>query len=66
MHDKNLLLPHVLFCTMNIPKNLGMLLLAIYLVIGGLIGVFGIHLGQLSMVVPLLALAAGVLLLLGK
>ncbi len=51
---------------MNIPKNLGMLLLAIYLVIGGLIGVFGIHLGQLSMVVPLLALAAGVLLLLGK
>ena len=51
---------------MNITKNLGMLLLAIYLIIGGLIGVFGIHLGQLSILVPILAIAAGVCLLLGK
>jgi hypothetical protein len=48
------------------PKNLGILLLSIYLIIVGLIGLFGISLGQLSIVVPLLALVAGVFLLIGK
>ena len=47
-------------------KNLGMLLLAIYLILVGLMGVFGISLGQLSIVVPALAIAAGVFLLIGK
>lgn len=47
-------------------KNLGMLLLAIYLIVTGLIGLFGISLGQLSVVVPALAIAAGVFLLIGK
>ena len=47
-------------------KNLGMLLLAIYLILIGVIGVFGISLGQLSVVTPALAIAAGVFLLLGK
>ena len=47
-------------------KNLGMLLLAIYLILVGLIGVFGISLGQLSILVPALAIAAGVFLLIGK
>ena len=47
-------------------KNLGMLLLAIYLIVVGVIGLFGISLGQLSFLVPVLALIAGVLLLVGK
>ncbi len=47
-------------------KNVGMLLLAIYLIVVGLIGLFGISLGQLSFVVPLLAVVAGVCLLIGK
>jgi hypothetical protein len=51
--------------TMN-TKNLGMLLLAIYLIIVGLIGTFGFSLGQLSILVPILAIAAGVMILIGK
>ena len=51
---------------MNTTKNLGMLLLAIYLIISGLSGTFGFNLGQLSVVVPVLAIAAGVLILIGK
>lgn len=51
---------------MNIPKNLGMLLLAIYLILIGVTGLFGIRLGELSIVVPLLALAAGIALVVGK
>jgi hypothetical protein len=51
---------------MSINKNLGILLLAIYLIIIGLSGTFGLNLGQLNQAVPVLALAAGVLLLLGK
>lgn len=51
---------------MNIPKNLGMTLLAIYLIIVGLIGTFGFSLGQLSILVPILAIAAGAMILTGK
>jgi hypothetical protein len=51
---------------MNRPKNLGLLLLGIYLVVTGLMGLFGIHLGQINFLIPLLALAAGVCLLLGR
>lgn len=51
---------------MNITKNLGMLLLAIYLIIVGLTGIFGFNLGHLSIILPVLAIAAGVLILLGK
>jgi hypothetical protein len=47
-------------------KNLGMMLLAIYLILAGAIGLFGVHLGQLSFVTPLLALVAGICLLVGK
>lgn len=47
-------------------KNIGMLLLAIYLILVGVIGVSGYSLGQLSVVTPALAIAAGVCLLLGK
>jgi len=47
-------------------KNIGMLLLAVYLILVGVIGAFGISLGQLSFVTPVLAIAAGVCLLIGK
>lgn len=47
-------------------KNIGMVLLAIYLILIGVIGTFGISLGQLSILVPILAIAAGVALLIGK
>lgn len=47
-------------------KNIGMLLLAIYLIIAGLIGIFGISLGQLSILLPVLALAAGIMILIGR
>lgn len=42
------------------------MLLAIYLILVGLSGAFGFNLGQLSIVVPILAISAGVLMLLGK
>jgi hypothetical protein len=48
---------------MNITKNLGMLLLAIYLIISGLMGLIGFSLG---IVMSFLALAAGILILIGK
>jgi len=51
---------------MNIVKNLGMLLLAIYLIVVGLIGLFGMSLGQLTILVPILAIVAGVVILIGK
>ena len=51
---------------MNFTKNLGMLLLAIYLIVTGLIGIFGFSLGGLSILLPILALAAGILILIGR
>jgi len=51
---------------MKIIKTPGHLVLAIYLILVGLIGLFGINLGQLSIVLPLLALVAGILILIGK
>ena len=49
-----------------ITKNIGMLVLAIYLILVGLIGIFGISLGAASILLPILALIAGVLILIGK
>jgi len=51
---------------MKIIKTPGLLLLAIYLILIGLTGLFGISLGQLSIVLPILALVAGILILIGK
>ena len=50
---------------MNFPKNIGMLLLAIYLIVDGLLG-FGLHLGPLIFLLYIVALAAGVFILIGK
>ena len=49
---------------MNITKNLGMLLLAIYLILVGITTLF--HVGIPAIVTGILALAAGILILLGR
>ncbi|MBA3833415.1 MAG: hypothetical protein H0X34_16290 [Chthoniobacterales bacterium] len=51
---------------MAFTKNIGMLLLAIYLILVGLIGIFGISLGGLGILLPILALAAGICILIGR
>lgn len=51
---------------MKLSPNLGRMLLAIYLILIGLSGTFGFNLGQLHVLPPLLALAAGILLVLGR
>jgi len=51
---------------MNITKNIGMLLLAIYLILVGIMGLGVLSLGSLHVVVAVLALVAGILILLGK
>jgi hypothetical protein len=47
-------------------KNLGMLLLAIWLILTGLISLLGLSFAGLGTVMALLALAAGVLILLQR
>lgn len=51
---------------MAITKNLGMLVLAVYLIVVGILGLGIISIGGLGPVVALLAVAAGVLILLGR
>jgi len=48
---------------MIVTKNIGMLLLAIYLILVGLIGVFGFHFGFIT---GIIALLAGIFILLGR
>jgi hypothetical protein len=50
---------------MKITKNIGMLLLAIYLIIDGLLG-FGVNFGPAIFLLYIVALAAGVFILIGK
>ncbi|MEY2563747.1 MAG: hypothetical protein QOH88_1940 [Verrucomicrobiota bacterium] len=49
-----------------VTKNMGMLVLAIYLILVGIMGIFTISLGAASILLPILAVIAGVLILLGK
>ena len=49
-----------------ITKNIGMLLLAIYLILVGIIGISGVSLGAAAILLPILALVAGILILIGK
>jgi hypothetical protein len=49
-----------------ITKNIGMLLLAIYLILVGIMGISGFSLGAASILLPILALVAGILILIGK
>ena len=50
---------------MKFNKNIGMILLAVYLIIDGLLG-FGLNLGPGIFVLYLVALAAGIFILIGK
>jgi NAD(P)H-hydrate repair Nnr-like enzyme with NAD(P)H-hydrate epimerase domain len=50
---------------MKITKNIGMLLLAVYLIVDGLLG-FGLRLGPAIFLLYLVALAAGFCILIGK
>jgi hypothetical protein len=47
-------------------KNIGFLLLAIYLILVGLMGLFDFSLGTLNIIVPLLALVSGIMILLKR
>jgi hypothetical protein len=49
--------------SMTFTRNIGMLLLAIYLIVVGLVGIFGLALGIL---LPALALVAGIFILVGR
>jgi hypothetical protein len=50
----------------KIKGNLGMLLLAILLILQGLVSLLGLSFSGIGMILGILALAAGVALLLGK
>jgi hypothetical protein len=47
-------------------KNIGMLLLAIWLILTGLIALFSLSFNGLSIIMGLLAIAAGIFILLGR
>jgi len=48
---------------MKLTKNIGMLLLGIWLILNGLIPIFNIYFSGLSTVMAILAIAAGVFIL---
>jgi hypothetical protein len=50
---------------MKFTKSIGMILLAVYLIIDGLLG-FGLQLGPAIFLLYIVALAAGVFILIGK
>ncbi|MGZ3940560.1 MAG: hypothetical protein ACXVBK_17450, partial [Flavisolibacter sp.] len=50
----------------KLPKNLGMLLLGIWLIVTGLLQVVSIHIPAIGTILALVAIAAGVLILLGR
>ncbi len=51
---------------MKITKNLGMLLLGIWLILTGLLGIVSIPIPFLNIIMAILALASGILILIGK
>ena len=51
---------------MTITKNLGFLLLAVWLILYGLLAVFGVSFNGQAIIMGILALAAGVLILINK
>jgi hypothetical protein len=50
---------------MKLNKNIGMILLAVFLIVDGLLG-FGLNLGPGIFLLYLVALAAGIFILIGK
>ena len=51
---------------MKLQKNLGMLLLGIWLIVTGLLQVVSIHIPAIGTILALLAIASGILILLGR
>ena len=51
---------------LSITKNLGMLLLGVWLIVMGLVSLLGLSFQGLPVLMGLLALAAGVMILLGR
>ena len=51
---------------MKLNKNLGLLMLGIYLIVIGIVGLFDLRLGELNLIVPVLALVSGIFVLLGR
>jgi hypothetical protein len=51
---------------MRFTKNIGFLLLAIWLILTGLIALLGLSFSGLGVIMAILALAAGVFILLGR
>jgi hypothetical protein len=51
---------------MKITRNLGMLLLAIWLILNGLIALLGLSFQGIGVIMGLLAIAAGIFILLGR
>jgi hypothetical protein len=51
---------------MNLTKNLGMLLLGIWLIVTGLLQVVSIQIPAIGTILALLAIVAGVLMLMGR
>ena len=50
---------------MKLTKNIGMVLLAVYLILHGLLG-FGLPIGPAVFLIEIVALATGIFILLGK
>jgi hypothetical protein len=50
---------------MKFTKNIGMLLLAVYLIVDGLLG-FGLNIGPAIFLLYIVALGAGIFILIGK
>ena len=51
---------------MKITRNIGFLLLAIFLILYGLIGLFSLSFSGLPVIMAILAIAAGIFILLGR
>lgn len=51
---------------MKLTKNLGMLLLAIWLILGGLMPILNLSFSGAGTIMSVLAIAAGVLILMGR
>ena len=51
---------------MRITRNIGMLLLSVWLILTGLMGLFGVDIPNSALVLAVLALVAGIAILLGR
>jgi len=51
---------------MNITRNIGMLLLSIWLILTGLIALLSLSFAGLPMIMAILAIAAGIFILIGR